>query len=410
MLQLTPKQVQQTAVFAQRLGEKLPPSSPERMRDIMGSIRCLQLDPLRAVERTQFTVLWSRLGDYNRQWLNQLTHEERHLFEYWAHAASIVLCEDYQIHRYLMEKYGTDSKRKLAKWVAQNQNFKRYVLQQLEQQGQLLTKDFEDNADVPWGSSGWTNDRSLPYMLDYLWTKGEIWVSQRDGLKRWWDLAERVRPADVPTDLLDHDEVTRRAAALSLRALGVGRVRDINNHFTRKRYPGLKKLVPELVENGTIIEARVNGFKDEPWFVHKDLAAFVQNPEANGWHARTTLLSPFDNLICDRDRTELIWNFYYRIEIYVPEAKRQYGYYVLPILHGEKLIGRIDSRMDRKTNVYTVNAVYAEPNAPQDEVVGAEIQEAMVDFGRFLGAKKLQFGRKKPTGWRKALQTQRIKG
>ncbi len=409
MLQLTPKQVQQTAVYAQRLGENLPPSSAERMLDIMQSIRCLQLDPIRAVERTQFTVLWSRLGSYDRQWLNQLTHKERHLFEYWAHAASIVLCEDYQIHQYMMNKYATDSKRKITQWVAKNQNFKNYVLAELDQKGERLTQEFEDIADVPWGSSGWTNDRSLPYMLDYLWTKGEIWVSNRDGLKRWWHLAEEVRPDHVVTDLLDPDEVTLRAAELSLRALGIGRVRDINNHFTRKRYPKLKQLVPRLVENGTFVEAQVNGWKDEPWYIHKDFVAFVNNPEANGWHPRTTLLSPFDNLICDRDRTELIWDFYYRIEIYVPEKKRQYGYYVLPILHGEKLIGRVDSRMDRKTGVYTVNAVYAEPNAPDSEAVGLDVHEALVEFGRFLGAERLKYGRKKPTGWRPALQSQRIK-
>ena len=160
-------------------------------------------------------------------------------------------------------------------------------------------------------------------MLDYLWTKGDIWVSQRDGLKRWWDLAERTRPSEIDTTPLSHDEVTIRAAALSLRALGVGRTRDINNHFTRKRYPNLKRLLPQLIENGTIIEARVPEWGKDVWLLHKDFEAFVADPEGSGWQPRTTLLSPFDNLICDRDRTELIWDFYYRIEIYVPENKRQ---------------------------------------------------------------------------------------
>ncbi len=409
MLELTPKQVRQTAVFAQRLGEKVPPSSQERMLDIMRSIRCLQLDPLRAVERTQFTVLWSRLGDYDREWLNNLTHKDRYLFEYWAHAASIVLYEDYPIHRYLMDRYGTDPKRKIAQWIEKNQNFKRYVLRELDEKGELLTKDFEDIADVPWGSSGWTNGRNLPYMLDYLWTKGEIKVSKRDGLKRWWDLADRVRPSDTPNENLTPAEVTAQAAELSVRALGLARVKDIGKHFTRGRYPDLKKIVPTLIENGTFIEAAVPAWGDAIWLVHKDYLPFLDDPLAAGWHPRTTLLSPFDNLIADRDRTELIWDFYYRIEIYVPEVKRQYGYYVLPILHGDRLIGRIDSRMDRKSGTYTVNAVYAEPDAPMDASVGADIHQTLVDFSRFLGAKKLTYGRKKPAGWRPTLQSQKIK-
>ena len=408
MLELSLSQLRQLAVFAQRLGEETPPSSKDRMLDILRSIRCLQLDPIRAVERTQYTVLWSRLGQYDRRWLHDLTYIDKHLFEFWAHAASIVLYEDFPIHRYFMEQYGTDPKRTISKWIAQNQGFKQYVLAEIDRLGERLTKDFEDRADVAWGSSGWTNDRSLPYMLDYLWTKGEILVSNRDGLKRWWDLAQRVRPDWVDMTLLPAEDVTRRAAELSLKALGIGRQRDIKSHFTRGRYPHIKQAVADLAADGTFVEVSVPSHTKEPWYIHKDFLPFVENPAAAGWHPRTTLLSPFDNLICDRDRTELIWDFYYRIEIYVPEAKRQYGYYVLPILHGERLIGRIDSRMDRKAGVYNVNAVYAEPDAPLTEEVGADIQQAVIDFGRFLGAKKVKYGRKKPAGWRPALQTQKI--
>lgn len=406
MLELSTTQLRQLAVFAQRLGEQTPPSTKERMLDVLHSIRCLQLDPIRAVERTQYTVLWSRLGDYDRQWLHDLTYTDKHLFEYWAHAASIVLYEDFPIHRYFMAQYGTDPKRKITTWVTQNQAFKQYVLAEMDRLGERLTKDFEDRADVPWGSSGWTNNRNLPYMLDYLWTTGEILVSNRDGLKRWWDLAERVRPTAVDMALLSAEDVTRQAAALALKALGVGRMRDIKRHFTRGRYPHLKQAIAELSADGALVEVSVAEHTKEPWYIHKDFVPFIEDPTAAGWHPRTTLLSPFDNLICDRDRTELIWDFYYRIEIYVPQAKRQYGYYVLPILHGERLIGRIDSRMDRKTGVYTVNTVYAEADAPLTEGVGADIHQAIIDFGHFLGAKKVKYGRKKPAGWRAALKTQ----
>ncbi|MFK7800391.1 MAG: winged helix-turn-helix domain-containing protein [Anaerolineae bacterium] len=409
MLELTTAQVRQLSVFAQRLGEKTPPSSKERMFDVLQSIRCLQLDPIRAVERTQFTVLWSRLGEYDRQWLNELTYSDKKLFEFWAHAASIVLFEDYPIHRYFMDRYGTDPKKKITKWIEQNQAFKNYVLAEIDRLGERLTNQFEDRADVGWGSSGWTNDRSLPYMLDYLWTRGEIMVSNRDGLKRWWDMAHRVRPESTDTTtILSPEAATYKSAELSLKALGIGRMRDIKVHFTRGRYPHLKTAVPQLVADGTFIEASVPELGTDTWYVHRDFVSFFDNPEHAGWQPRTTLLSPFDNLICDRDRTELIWNFYYRIEIYVPAVKRQYGYYVLPILHGDRLIGRIDSRMDRKAGVYNVNAVFAQSDAPMSEDVGQAVQQAILDFGRFLGAKKVKYGRKKPAGWRSSLKTQKI--
>ena len=405
MLELSIPQVRQLAVFAQRLGEQTPPSSKERMLDIMRSIRCLQLDPIRAVERTQYTVLWSRLGNYDRQWLHNLTYTDKHIFEFWAHAASIVLYEDFPIHRYFMNKYGTDPKRKISKWIEQNQEFKKYVLAEIDRLGARLTKDFDDRADVAWGSSGWTNDRSLPYMLDYLWTKGEILVSDRDGLKRWWDLADRVRPDWADTTALSAEEATLQAADLSLKALGIGRMRDIKAHFTRGRYPHIKQAVADLAADGRFVEVSVPSHPKEPWYIHQDFVPFVENPTAAGWHPRTTLLSPFDNLICDRDRTELIWDFYSRIEIYVPEAKRQYGYYVLPILHGDRLIGRIDSRMDRKKHIYAVNNVYLEKNVIPDETTGQAVAQAITNLGRFIGAKQIVYGDNIPQPWRPFLQT-----
>lgn len=408
MLELTILQVRQLAIFAQRLGERTPLSTKERMLDVLQSIRCLQLDPIRAVERTQFTVLWSRLGEYDRQWLNELTYADKKLFEYWAHAASIVLFEDYPIHRYMMDRYGTNPKKKITTWIAQNQEFKKYVLSEIDRLGERLTNEFEDRADVAWGSSGWTNDRSLPYMLDYLWTRGEILVSNRDGLKRWWDMAHRVRPESTDMTVLSSEVATRQSVELSLKALGIGREKCIKAHFTRGRYPDLKTVVPQLVADGTFVEASVPELGSDKWYVHRDFVSFLDDPEQAGWYPRTTLLSPFDNLICDRDRTELLWDFYYRIEIYVPAAKRQYGYYVLPILHGDRLIGRIDSRMDRKAGIYNVNAVFAQPDAPMGKEVGLEVQQAVLDFGRFLGAKKVKYGRKKPAGWRPVLQTQKI--
>lgn len=405
MLTLTPTIARQIAITAQRLGEPQSAASKAQMLDVLRSIRCLQLDPIRAVERTQHLVLWSRLGQYNREWLRELTYQDKALFEFWAHAASIVLSEDFPIHQRLMRTYATDPKKRLHQWVAKNENFKRYVLAELDKQGPLLTAELEDCADVPWGSSGWTNDRSLPYMLDYLWTKGVIGVADRDGLKRWWDLTERLFPSREKIDPLSAAEVDARAIPLAVKALGIGRERDIRNHFIEKRYSRqLKDTLNQLVKNGILIPAQIPEWGEEVWYLAADDLGTVERLKDGQFYPRTTLLSPFDGLIRDRDRTELLWDFYYRIEIYVPKAKRQFGYYVLPILHGDRLIGRIDSKIDRKSGIYHVYTVYTERWFKPDKESGRVVKAAIQDLGQFIGAKKINYENKRPRGWQSVIK------
>lgn len=401
---ISPKIAHRTAVLAQKLAGPLPKkSTKEDMQAVLRAIRCLQLDPIRAVERTQYTVLWSRLGNYNRDHLHELIYQDRWLFEYWAHAASIVLTEDYPIHEYMMRNYGVGGSswsRRLAKWVGENESFKQYILTEMDRLGPMLTGDFDDQSKVPWESSGWSSGRSVGYMLDYLWTSGQIMVSKRDGLKRWWDAKERVLPAEAIVGGWTAEEVTYTAAQHSLRALGIGRERDIKQHFTERRYYGLKQIIAQLESEGKIKRVTIKDdvWGTEPWYIHTDNLSLLDQAQ-HDWKPRTSLLSPFDGLIRDRDRTELMWDFYYRIEIYVPKAKRQYGYYVLPILHGDQLIGRIDPRMDRKKHILNVNAVYLEDHIKAGKGNGRAVAKAIDELGRFLGAKQVHYGENVPQPW-----------
>jgi uncharacterized protein len=209
-------------------------------------------------------------------------------------------------------------------------------------------------------------------MLDILWKQGTIMVAGRDGLRRLWGLAEFPAIEEMP-----QHEVVTRAAEHSLRALGVARARDVERHFIIGRYPGLDLeraswAWPVQVEGGT-----------EQWWVHRDVLGRLDGD----WEPRSTLLSPFDNLICDRDRTERLWGFTYRNEMYAPKAKRQYGYYVMPVLSGERLIGRIAARTDRKSGVLVVEGIYAEPGAPLDPALSAAIQS----LASFAGAASVSY-------------------
>ncbi|MDP8956932.1 MAG: winged helix DNA-binding domain-containing protein [Actinomycetota bacterium] len=380
--------------------------------DVIRDLGCLQLDPISVLARSHLLVLWSRLGPYALSDLDTVLWKERRLFEYWAHMASIVLTEDYPIHHLLMRQYPyrgwrSGLRQRTAQWLEDNRALRRYVLTRLRREGPLRLRDFEDRAVTGWQSSGWNLDRNVDRMLDILWTQGRIMVVGRDGIQKIWDLAERWLPDWTPRARLSEREVVRRAAQRSLRALGVARRRDIERHFTVFRYPGLRDILPELEKRGVIQQVRISGRAGDwpgPWYVHASDLPLLDALEADHWEPRTTLLSPFDNLIIDRDRTELLFGFRFRMEIYVPKEKRQYGYYVLPILHGDELIGRVDPMMDRQQRRLIVNSLHAEPQAPGNAETGEAIAHALRELARFLGGDDIEYRGDVPAAWRKSLR------
>lgn len=407
---ISPNLARQAAMASQQLsGPQASPTSATIFSTIQ-QLGCLQIDPLNVVARSPLLVLWSRLGAYDFADLESLLWDDKHLFEYWAHAASIVLTEDFPLHQPHMVNYAAgDSnwEKRVRQWLKKNQSFHQYILNELAQRGPLLHTEMENRIVEPWPSSGWTNNRNVTIMLQFMWERGEIMVSRRlgdgFGLKKQWTLAENHLPQWADHEPWPQEQVVIEAAQKSLRALGVGTTKHIENHFIRGRYPGLAAVMEKLEGGGRIhpIHIRADG---QPlpgdWYIHSDTLPLLDQLEAGDWQPRTTLLSPFDNLICDRDRTELLFDFYYRSEIYTPKAKRKYGYYVMPILHGEQLIGRVDPKMDRKTKTLHIHAIHAEPGAPQTKKVRAAIRQAIEELAQFLGAKQIVYGQIAPEAWR----------
>jgi hypothetical protein len=397
------------AITRQRLADPQPEATLEGMMDVFRQLGYIQLDPIRAVERTQYLVLWSRLGNYDITHLDTLLWEQRKLFEYWAHAASIVLTENYPIHHLQMRNFARSKRkwdRRIREWLEANESFRQRILSRLREDGPLFHNQVEDLVAYSWTSGGWTNDRSASMAFSFLWEQGDIVVAERQGLNRKWALMERHLPQWANHDPWPDEEVVRRAAQISLRALGVGTARHIASHFIKGHYYNLDTILANLVAEGEILPVTITGngatWPGE-WYIHAEDVSLLEQLAAGKWQPRTTLLSPFDNLIIDRDRTELMWDFYYRIEIYVPQAKRQYGYYVLPILHGDQLIGRIDPKMERKTGTLRINAVYAEPDAPHDEATAQAIATAITSLAEFLEAKQINVSQKIPPQWAQAL-------
>ncbi len=369
-VELTLPQARRLAVMGQLLAAPRPGSIVEVVRRLGG----LQIDPTAVVARSEQLVLWSRLGTYDVARLGRALRE-RDLFEYWAH---IVPASDYAVHRETMRRYPRGRAARAAyirDWLAANDAFRRYVLRELRRRGRLRSRDLEDRAAVPWRTGGWNDGKSLGRMLDILWFGGRIGIAGRDGSERIWDLAERVLPTGERR--LRAPEVARRILDVQLRRRGVARIDQFGFAFDG-RPPGWEPALRRLVREGRAVPARVRGLVGD-WYAHAELLERRFRP-------RTTLLSPFDKLISSRARTEELFGFRFRLEIYVPKEKREYGYFVLPILHGDRLVGRIDPFFDRKAGVLRVNSVHAEADAPADAWPAA--RRAIDELAAWLGAEE----------------------
>jgi uncharacterized protein YcaQ len=305
--------------------------------DVLETVRrlgFLQLDPVATVAQPQHLVLWSRLGDaYDRADLDRLLWEERKLFE-WA--AFIWHVDDLPLVRARMRrrrgKYSWE--RRGVEWLKANPGFRRYVLRELERRGPLLARELEDRSVAGWDSGGWTGERMVTEMLAILHGRGDVAIVGRRGGQRLWDLAQRWYPE---TESLPPAEAERLLAEKRFRALGV------------------------RLEEGQ-------------WRAHPD-AGDGPLPD------RVTLLSPFDRLIHDRERAEALFGFRYRLEMYVPRAKREYGYYVLPLLVGDELVGRAEPRFDRKTKTLELLGAWGDTS---------RLEEALASLARFLGADSIR--------------------
>jgi uncharacterized protein YcaQ len=417
MIAITPAEARRLAITRQRLAGPRPAPDAAGLLETFRDLGCVQLDPISAVEKSHRLVLWSRVGGYDRADLDALLWHERRLFEYWAHAASIVLTEDYPIHSLRMRRdpgHGTGWAERVGEWIRQNDRLRRHILARLRRAGPLPSRLLEEDGLEPkaWVSSGWTSGRNVSRMLDFLHMQGRSLVARREGGQKLWDLAERCLPDWTPRDRLPEREVVRRAAQRSLRALGVATPRHIEQHFISGRYPRLPAVLAGLERAGRIARVEIRERPGAPawpgeWYVHADDLSLLERLRAgHDWAPRTVLLSPFDNLSRDRQRTRQLFGFDYTIEIYVPQARRQYGYYVLPILHGDRLIGRVDPQMDRAAGRLNVNAIYAEPgpNGQGGAQAGAAVGAALRDLASFLGAREVCYNRQRtPAAWRRAL-------
>ena len=418
MRTISPTTARRLAITRQRLAGKASRPNADGIFDVVKDLGFLQLDPTNVVAPSHQLVVFSRVGPYAAKHLETLLWDERRLFEAWAHAASIVVTEHYPIYRWFMHRVaigkgfwhgftpsGERQAQRVLAWMKANDSLRRSILRQIREGGPLPSRAFEDQSTGAWRSSGWNNGRNVPMMLFYLQMMGQLMVAGRSGGQKVWDLAERCLPPWTPKTRMAEPAIVRWAAEISLRALGVASATDIREHFMRWKYVNLPAALAFLEKQGRIVPVTVRD-GDRPWkgswYVHAEDFGLLDSIESGDWKPRTTVLSPFDNLIIDRKRTSRIFGFDYTMEIYVPAATRRYGYFAMPVLHGDRLVARVDPAMNRDTKRLSIRRVSVEPGCDDAQVAGAA-REAIAGLATFLKAGAIDYDGEVPSRWRRAL-------
>lgn len=398
-------------VTKQRLSGRRPKKgSREDIVSVIRDLGYVQWDPVTVVAPSHTISLWSRIGDFRLSDLEGLLWDERKVFEHWTPIASLVLTEDYPLYSSLMSRYPESLSRSWAnhiprakKFLAGHVGLRRRVLNDLRK-GPLQLSQFTDYVKTKRSADGWSPGNEVSLMLFHLLMSGEVMVVGHEGNQNVWGLTEEFLPEWAEKEAIPEDEFEREAAQRAIRALGTAAPSEIVYYFVRGRYQNLKKTLARLEDEGTIHRVAVEGLGKEERYVHDKDVSLLDSIDGKAWQPRTSLIAPFDNLIAGRQRANRVFGFDYVHEQFLPKEKRKYGTMVLPILWGDRLIGRVDPKLDKENRTLVINSVHAEPGAPKGREVASEIADTIGEMADFLGAEEVKYTNRVPEPWRSALR------
>jgi uncharacterized protein len=393
--QLSLADARRIAVAAQALDRPRQATSPDDVLAMVRRLGCVQIDTIHVVARSPYFVLWSRLGDYDPRWLDQLLHPRRDVFEYWAHAASIIPIEHWPLFRGDMLRRARGETGWGHEWRRENQHVLEHVIDEIRARGPLGAADFAAPPDHRGG--GWWEWKPAKRALDMLWSAGELMIERRVNFHRRYDLRERVLPDWDDSQLPPEEERRRRLAEIALRAMGIATTRQLADYF-RQPVAGLRETLDQLVDTGLAERVIVEGW-DAPAYAWRESLAMLDAPAPS----HTTLLTPFDSLVWHRERTRALWGFDYVLECYVPAPRRRYGYFVLSILRRGELIGRLDAKAERKDGVFRIKALFLEPGVTPD-AVSHDIAAALIACARWHNTPEVIIERADPPAARESIE------
>ena len=408
------EEARQVVVAAQELDRA--PDHPATKADVLAAIRSmglLQIDTIHVVARSPYLVLWSRLGDYRPVWLDELLAEGA-LFEFWAHAMCFLPIEDYPLYRRRMLDAITNEAwpvRWAAKWAQENPEVMERVRAHLRENGEVRSADFENTSGQPGGWWNWKDEKNA---LEAMLLIGEVMIASRRNFQRIYALRERVLPGWDDAGLASSEEVHRTLALRTVYALGIAAPAWVPDYF-RERKTGMARRLEALASDGLLVRVNVEGFgqpgAEGAAFVHSDRLGLLEEVASGRRQATlTTLLSPFDPLVWDRQRARELFNFDYTIECYTPAARRRYGYFTLPILHRGRLIGRLDPKAHRAQGIFEVKALHLEPGVRVEEELATDLLGALRRIAAWHGTPNLVVQQTEPPELASLLQVSERSG
>ena len=378
------------------------PKSRQRVAEIIGHLGYVQIDTIAVIERAHHHTLWSRVPKYTPALLENLLAKDRRVFEYWGHAASYLPIEDYRFYLRRMRSFDKSNDKWYEAVKKRCGHLVPMVLKKVREEGPLGATDFEDNSGRKRG--GWWDWKPAKSALELLMWRGDLMVCGRRNFNRLYDLPERFLPTDIdttiPTDEEQGDFLVRRA----LLAHGVATSPVIYDHIRSGNKELINKALERLTESGEVVPVKVEGDSRNIYFAMSDV--LDKQSDTRRGKARVHLLSPFDNAVIRRDRLGRLFDFEHTMECYVPAPKRKHGYFVLPILWGDKFVGRLDPKADRKSSTLRVERLKLEDGVSVDDAFVSGLAKRLNEFAQFCGCEKVKIGRTTPGSLRKELTSQ----
>ena len=373
------KHARRIALYSQGLLDKAPfGQGIDATKSAIEKIHYVQIDTISVVERAHHQVIRTRVPDYSPTMLHELQFERRSIFEYWAHAAAYLPMSDYRYYRPLMDayaqKFSPDKKEK---------KIQKEILARITSEGPLQSRDFESPKGTK--SNGWWDWKPAKRALEKLFLSGELMISERQGFQKVYDLTQNVLPENVDTSIPGEQERGHFYIRRMLMGLGVARARDIG--YARavvKRFSSIniqKRIDLSLEEMRESGELGMFTLNDSSYYYLTDILEKV--PDKLG-RRRITFLSPFDNLVINRNRLFEVFDYDYQLECYVPQKKRKFGYFTQPVLYGDELIGRIDCKADRKSKNLIINNLWLEEKTRLSEALISALVAALNKYKRAL--------------------------
>jgi uncharacterized protein YcaQ len=360
--------------------------------EAIDSLGCLQIDTINVVERAHYLTLWTRLGQYDKEHLHEVAYRDRLLFEHWAHSACYVPFKDYRYYIKSMNVRREEMRARFSKRSKADPKLLDRVLSRVRDEGPLSSKDFEG----PKRKGGWWNWKPAKLALELLFGAGILLIDRRENFQRYYDLAENVLPTGVDASEPSDDERVRFFALKTMSCLGLVKPQEVRKYYhpwsvkLDRTSRQLNELLNRLVSDGQAEKHSVDGEKNPYYCLPRDTDRLEELGSGFGFDD-VRLLVYFDNMMWNRERITELFGFESRLETYVPKDQRVYGYYHLPVLYGDRLVARVEPKMDRENNVMIIRGYWVEDGFNTTEDYEDKLSRNIEEFARFHGAEDVEW-------------------